>query len=193
MILICGGIGAGKSVVSRIIRLRGHEVLDCDYEARLLMEHDKQTRAEVQSLLGPEAYFADGSRNRAYISERVFGNPALLESLNAIVHGRIRALIRSREEECGSGELFVECAIPTTSGISEMASEIWYVTAADDERISRVMARSLLSAEQVRSRIQVQQREYRNLPAEITHIIANDGSKSLLLQIEALIELGNKK
>ncbi|MDE5870063.1 MAG: dephospho-CoA kinase, partial [Muribaculaceae bacterium] len=35
---ITGGIGAGKSVVSRILRLKGHEVYDCDFHARRIME-----------------------------------------------------------------------------------------------------------------------------------------------------------
>ncbi|MDE5975343.1 MAG: dephospho-CoA kinase, partial [Muribaculaceae bacterium] len=41
---ITGGIGAGKSVVSRILRLNGFTVFDCDSEARLLMENDSRLR-----------------------------------------------------------------------------------------------------------------------------------------------------
>ena len=42
MIGICGGIGSGKSVVSRILRLRGDAVYDCDLEAKRIMDSSEE-------------------------------------------------------------------------------------------------------------------------------------------------------
>lgn len=64
---------------------------EADERARWLTNHDPQLRREVTELLGPEAYTAAGTYNRAYVASRVFGDPLLLEKLNHIVHPRVFA------------------------------------------------------------------------------------------------------
>ena len=65
---ITGGIGSGKSTVSRILRLNEYFVFDCDYEARQIMEKNVSVRNKLLTIIGKKAYNFDGSLNRTYIS-----------------------------------------------------------------------------------------------------------------------------
>ena len=91
---LTGSIGAGKSTLARLLRERGFTVLDADAQARLV------TR-EPQTLQAIEATFpgvvVGGQLDRSALSARVFGFPAALDKLNAIVHPRVRARMAELE------------------------------------------------------------------------------------------------
>lgn len=183
-VLITGGIGSGKSVVSRVLRLRGYEVYDCDYEARLLMNGDAELLQSLRDRWGPEAVI-DGETNRPFVATRVFGNPEELRWLNSRVHGAVKRDIseRLRRNPC----MVVECAIPESSGITEMSRRVWLVTAPEELRLRRAMARSRCSAAEVQSRMAAQQQEYATLPAESLSFITNEEDSPLIPQIDKLL------
>lgn len=159
IILIAGGIGSGKSVVSRILRLRGYGVFDCDLEARRLMENDPGLRMQIIGLLGPETYNqSDNSLNKPYISSRIFNNLELREKLNRLVHARVRERILEWHRE-GERNIYVESAIAAESGLTEIAEGIILVTAPDDVRVRRVIDRNGYSEERIRSIIRAQEAE----------------------------------
>ena len=58
---ITGGIGSGKSVVSRILRLKGYEVYDCDSQAKSMMDSSERILSGIRSFFGDEAFNTDGS------------------------------------------------------------------------------------------------------------------------------------
>lgn len=187
LVCITGGIGSGKSVVARLLRLENYPVFDCDWEATVLMETDPEVKREVRNLLGHDAYNADGSRNRQYISSRIFADEEMRKSLNAIVH----AAVRKRMMEwllSASRPAFVESAIPVVSGLAWLCEQVWIVDAPLDLRIARTIARSNLTEEEVRRRIQSQACEWTELERH-WHIetIKNYREHSLLLQIEKLL------
>ena len=83
---ITGGIGSGKTTVCKIFEILGIPVYYADERAKWLMEHQKPLVEGILALLGQEAYTGEGKLNRAWISGKVFGNPELLNRLNALVH-----------------------------------------------------------------------------------------------------------
>ena len=83
---ITGGIGTGKSFVSKIFKTMGIPFYDADLEAKLIMVKDPQVREALIEAFGSETYFEDGSLNRAHLSSQVFNNSEKLEKLNNIVH-----------------------------------------------------------------------------------------------------------
>lgn len=177
MIGITGGIGSGKSVVSRILRLRGCSVYDCDLRARELMERDEELKQELAEHFGEDAISSDGTINRAYIAERVFGNDTERLWLNTLVHGRVREDILREQPQ------FVESAIMKSSGLDAMCSEIWLVTADEETRLDRVAKRDGVEREHCRRRMEAQQGEY-EFGKEIKVVtITNDGKTSLLEQM----------
>lgn len=186
---ITGGIGAGKSVVSRILRLKGYPVYDCDSEARSLMESSEEILAALQGRFGEECILECGGLNRGYIASRVFNDAEELTWLNALVHGAVREDVRDWVEahaSAGKEILFVESAILYTSGLDKMCDRIWLVTAPEELRLERAMQRGGASEEDLRRRIESQRMEFDSLPARKVSEIENSCA-SLLDRVEELL------
>jgi dephospho-CoA kinase len=86
LIAITGGIGCGKSIVSRLLRVMGYAVYDCDQQAKVLMEQDKELRQALIAAFGASTYYPEGGINRPYLASRIFNDPAALERMNSLVH-----------------------------------------------------------------------------------------------------------
>lgn len=195
---ITGGIGSGKSVVSRILRLQGYEVYDCDSEARLIMERSAEIRESLTERFGKEAVNHDGTLNRRHIADRVFGNSEELKWLNSIVHKAVREDVARRRELKSEGDLslpddvsaplFVESAILATSGLSGMCSEIWLVDAPEEVRLERAMGRDGAARQEIMRRMAAQRKETDALAEYRVCRIDNSGGRSLLGQIDRLLE-----
>lgn len=191
LICISGGIGAGKSVVSRILRTLGRSVYDCDLEARRIMEESPEIKRELCRMIGSECVSATGKIDRRRVASRVFADEVLLQWLNQTVHRHVRDdLGRWVEERQAAGEaspVFVESAIPVVSGLDRMCKRVWVVEAPEDVRIERAMARGNASLKDICARIETQRREYEGLPSDKVRLIRNFGSHSLLQQLELLL------
>ena len=185
---ITGGIGSGKSTIVTEIARRGYAVYDCDREAKRIIAEDAAVRKAIIDLLGNEAFLTSHNDNgltsriynTAYVAQRVFDDPALLERLNAIVHPAVKKDILQR-----SGLLFVESAILFEAGLDALCEGIVIVDAPEEVRIARVIARdyngeaSPENINKVRARMRSQFVAY---PADTNnkalHVI-NDGRTSI--------------
>lgn len=188
LIAITGGIGSGKSVVSRILRAYGYPVYDCDTEAKHLMDNDGTIKRRLCERISPEAVRPDGSIDRPLISKIVFADRTRLEALNAIVHSAVRAHLRQWVDHAPDGPVFIETAILYESGLNEDVDAEWRVVAPDELRIERTMARNGLSRDQVLARMRAQQTKaapHAIHPPLFT--IDNDLSTPLLPQIDTLL------
>ena len=188
LIAITGGIGSGKSMVSRMVQVMGYQVYDCDSRAKALMVHDKEVRQQLTEAFGDETFLADGSLNRVHLAEVAFADHDSRTRLNAIVHpSTARDMSRWGEEQQSNGATiaFVETALLRTAGLDLLMNEVWHVTAPEEVRIHRVMARSGLTATQVKSRIAAQAVEETVSSGE--HPLVNDGDTSLLAQVMQLL------
>ena len=192
MIAITGGIGSGKSVVSRLVKVMGYEVYDCDSRAKALMTEDSMVRQQLAEAFGEETYLDDGSLNRAHLSAAAFGDPTALTRLNAIVHPATATdLISWADEQADAGATvaFVETALLRTSGLDRVVDEVWHVTASDQVRTDRVMVRSGLTADQVKERMAAQRDE--EAPADGEQVLVNDNVTALLPQVIKLLKVRN--
>ena len=188
LIAITGGIGSGKSVVSRIVSVMGHEVYDCDSRAKALMTQSDEVRQLLVEAFGKETYHNDGSLNREHLSSIAFSDDEALARLNGIVHpATARDMQRWAKEQAdrGSEVAFIETALFRTAGLDHLVDEVWHVTAPANVRIQRVMARSRLTESQVAERIAAQSVEEAVVPDE--HVIVNDGVSAVLPQVERLL------
>lgn len=156
IIAITGGIGAGKSVVSRVLRNLGYPVYDCDAEAKALMDCDVNIREQIATDIDVQAINSDGTINRPLLSSIVFSNPEKLLRLNGIVHGAVRNHFVQWVKDCKSSLIFVETAILYESEFYKLVNDVWEVTAPDETRIERVMNRNGISREEVEMRIKSQ-------------------------------------
>ena len=87
---ITGGVGMGKSTAGELLHQRGIPVVDTDVLAREVVEPGQPGLEEVVAVFGREVLDATGRLNRAEVARRVFGDAALRQRLEAIVHPRIR-------------------------------------------------------------------------------------------------------
>ena len=180
---ITGGIGSGKSVVSNVLRTLGYEVYDCDLRARAIMEGDEALKKRLADAFGNDIINEDGSLNRQALGAIVFNDPEKLEALNAMVHGAVKDdIVAWRTGHSKQTRLFIETAILYQSGLDKMVDDIWEVTAPEEIRIARVIARNNLTAAQVRARIAAQRFPVPAQHPPVRHII-NDGHRPLLPQI----------
>lgn len=186
VIAIIGGIGAGKSVVRRILEVMGYNVYDSDSRARALMDCDKEIHDSLKRKIHPMAV-VDGKIDRALISDVVFSDRSALDRLNSIVHGRvIEDFMKWMSGRPGSEPLFVETAILYQCDLWKYVDEVWEVTAPVQERIHRVIQRSGLTAQQVIDRINSQASDDSGFRHPASPI-SNDGLTPLLPQIHTLL------
>ncbi len=136
---LTGGIGSGKSFLAQALAQRGFAIYDCDREAKRIIAQNKEVQAAIKDLLGEEA-FIEGKYNTAYVAKRVFEEPKLLDALNKIVHPAVKADILSPFTSHLS-PLIVESAILFESGLDRLCDKVVIVTAPEDVRIARTIAR----------------------------------------------------
>lgn len=190
LIAITGGIGAGKSVLCRVLRSLGYEVFDCDSEAKALMDSDSNIKERIAAEVDTASIMADGSIDRARLAAKVFTDKAALERLNTIVHGAVRARIEQWRASRTADVAFIETAILYQSGLNGVVDAEWRVVAPDELRVTRVMARNGVSREAVQSRIAAQYYEpSSDEPCPPMTEFNNDGKESLLKQLNKVIKM----
>jgi len=89
---LTGGIGAGKSAVSRRLAELGAVIIDADRLAREVVAGGTDGLAEVVAAFGPEVLGADGQLDRPKLGQRVFGDDAARRRLEGIIHPRVRRM-----------------------------------------------------------------------------------------------------
>ena len=178
---LTGGIGSGKSTIAQGLRQMGYAVYDTDSEAKRLIVEDENVRTQMVQLFGNEVY-ANGVYQTALVAQRVFTDRSLLAQLNAIVHPAVRAdILRwatmqdspSFRKGLGVGLCFVECAILYQAGFDTLCDKVVAVTAPEDIRLERVIARDHSTIDKVRARMRAQNAEQDLLRADI--VVNNDG------------------
>lgn len=184
LIAITGGIGAGKSVVSRVLMAMGYEVYDCDSRARQIMDLDADIVRRIGAEIDPSV-IVNGKIDRVKLSGIVFSDPVMLEILNRIVHGAVRADLAAWRNERTKAISFVETAILYESALDKMVDAVWNVTAPVDLRVARVMTRSQIDRDAVLARISAQESTVVESPHPLIVTLSNDGINPLLPQIES--------
>lgn len=179
--LICGGIGSGKSVVCRILRTLGYSVYDTDSEARRIMDTSPRIVEAIGRDVCPAAV-KNGRIDRAVLGQAVFNDKTLLERLNSIVHGAVRADIAEYALAHAGQHIFIETAIPNSGGLCGIVDDVWQVTAPEGVRIERVMKRNGFDAEHIKARIEAQKADAVPCHERVTTIV-NDNVTPLLPQI----------
>lgn len=155
---ITGGIGSGKSFVSRVFAGRlGVPVYDCDGRARRLMNSDAELRRKLVDLIGPGAYGPDGMLCRPVVAAYLFADVGHAAQVNALVHPAVRADILRWAAGQQTDVVAVETAILIESGLDKMVDEVLFVEASEDTRLARAMRRDAADAGKIRARMALQQ------------------------------------
>lgn len=174
---ITGGIGSGKTYISKIFESLAIPVYYSDERAKWLMHHDSDLKSNITELLGENAY-VDGQLNRSYIAGIVFKDPMLLQQLNQLVHPAVR---EDFEAFCtnhpNAPYVINEAALLIESGSYKTLDKLIVVTCTQEIRIQRVMQRDQVGREQVLERIKNQMPEEAKI-ALADYVIQNNGDVS---------------
>ncbi len=144
---VVGGIGSGKSSVSKALANRRPVVIiDADKVGHELL-HDQDVKEQLKIEFGPSVFKSDGSVSRPALANRVFGETKAhneaRETLNSILHPRIRTEVKRRIREAeadGRTEAVVlDAALMLETGWADHCDTIVYIDVSEETRRRRVV------------------------------------------------------
>jgi len=189
---LTGGIGTGKSSVSKRLSALGLPVLDADAISRKQLEIDGGCYNSAVQLFGKGILNAAGSINRKSVADIVFHDKAMLEALNALIHpavwNQMDAAAKILEAEDSEVPVVFDVPLLIESGWHKEMDITILVTCPQDLVIKRVMQRDGASREEVLARMQAQMNQDEKLKfADI--VIDNSGTyEALLDQVDRLYQ-----
>jgi dephospho-CoA kinase len=181
---LTGGIGSGKSEVSRRLAALGAVIIDADVGARRVVDPGTPGLAQIAEAFGPGVLRPDGVLDRERLGAIVFGDPAQLARLNAITHPLIGEWMQAAERaaaEAAEGDLIVvyDVALIAESGCRADYDLIIVVDVAPEVQIDRLVSQRGMAPDQARARLAAQaSREQRLALADL--VIDNSGSLEAL-------------
>jgi len=147
---LTGGIGSGKTAVSDCFARHGVPVIDTDLIARELVEPDQPALADIAAEFGSNTLDPAGRLKRAALRERVFVDAAGRQRLEAILHPRIRAVVRERITALTAPYGLLVIPLLAETGMTDLVDRVLVVDVSEAEQIRRVMARDRIDEIQAR-------------------------------------------
>ncbi|WP_340380959.1 dephospho-CoA kinase [Streptomyces sp. SS7] len=171
---LTGGIGAGKSEVSRLLVECGAVLIDADRIAREVVAPGTPGLAAVVDAFGADVLTADGSLDRPGLGSIVFADPEKLAVLNSIVHPLVGARSRALESAAPEDAVVVhDVPLLTENGLAALYDLVIVVDAGTDTQLDRLVRLRGMTEEDARARMAAQAtREQRRKIADI--VIDND-------------------
>lgn len=186
---LTGGIGSGKSAVSRLLAERGAVVIDADLVAREVVEPGTPALAEIVEAFGPEVLRPDGMLDRPALGARVFADADDLARLNAIVHPRVgerTAVLLADAEARGTAVVVHDVALLVENGLADRYDAVVVVATEPATQLDRLVRLRGMSAQEAQQRIAAQARLADKL-AVAMYVVHNDGPlEELAPQVDRL-------
>lgn len=175
---VTGGIGSGKSTVSRILRDLGAKIVSADKIARDIVHKGEKALLEIVEHFGDEILTSNGELDRKKLGTIVFGNNEKLEVLNSITHKyiveKIVNIVEQFKMDNKSGIMVIDAPIPVEHGFIDIVDQVWVVTADIDVRVKRIIERDGITREEALSRINSQKKESEYLDIA-DEVLVNNG------------------
>jgi len=156
---LTGGIGSGKSTVSRFLAEMGATVIDADRIGHELLQPGTSAWREVVAAFGRELVAANGTVDRDKLGKLVFGDEKARQRLNRIMHPKIKEKVsklieRYRKE--GKSVVVLEAPLLLEAGWPSLVDEVWVTVASESTVLRRLRERGGLSRTEALSRIRSQ-------------------------------------
>ncbi|HEY5541616.1 MAG TPA: dephospho-CoA kinase [Coriobacteriia bacterium] len=185
IVVITGGIGAGKSTAAEFLRERGAFVIDADRVAAQVLETGSPVLARVAEEFGPDVLLADGALDRASLAREAFASLERAKRLNAIVHPAVARAIGSAVADLRlladpPSVVVVEVPLLAEAPVfAKFANVVVAIVAPQELRVERAIAKGLSEAD-ARRRLAVQAVDAeRAALADV--VIVNDTTKERFL------------
>jgi dephospho-CoA kinase len=177
---LTGGIGSGKSEVSKRLAAYGAALIDADVAARAVVEPGTPGLGEITAVFGPQVLLPDGRLNRERLGQIVFADDSALAKLNAIVHPLVHERTQQLEQQAaatlGPGGIIVhDVPLLAENGLQNGFDTVIVVDAPDDQRLQRLIETRGMTADHARERMAAQAgRDQRLAIADI--VVDNSGT-----------------
>ena len=186
---LTGGIGTGKTQVSKILEDLGAAIINADLLGHEVYRPNTEGLRAVVDSFGEQVLAPSGEIDRKKLGAIVFSDPDALKRLNAIMHPRIYAMIKERIGELGEkgrDVVVVEAALFVEAEWTRLASEMWVTAASEKAVISRLQGRKNMDEESIRARIGSQMPQSERVKfADV--VIENNGTvEELRAQVDRL-------
>ena len=174
---LTGGIGTGKTEVSRLLEQLGATVINADQVGHEAYTPHSEAWQEVVRTFGKDILQENGEIDRRKLGGIVFADPEQLATLNGIMHPRMAAIVKEKLEglaKQGTDVAVVEAAVLFEAGWDALVGEVWTTESLAERVVERLQQRNGFAPEEIRKRIASQ------MPAEdrarrADEVIANDG------------------
>ena len=188
---LTGGIASGKTTVCRLLEAKGCTIIDADAVAHQLLLRDQPGYEPVVKTFGRGILGNAAEIDRGKLGAEVFGNPALLERLNKLLHPEVIRTIGARLEalkQAADARVIVDASLLIESGFHRNFQRLVLVTCTLEQQVERLMTRNGLTLEQARQRIALQM-PLEEKRAFATDIIDNSGTQERTrMQVDVLFE-----
>jgi len=156
---LTGGIGSGKSTVSRFLAELGAVILDVDRVGHEAFKPDTEIWRQVVAAFGRQILTPAGDIDREKLGKRVFGNPESLTRLNRIMHPRMYEIVSAQLDDYrrqGMDVVVLEAPLLIEVGWASSVEEVWVTVAPEATVLSRLEKQKGLSRQQALTRIHSQ-------------------------------------
>ncbi|MFF6924782.1 dephospho-CoA kinase [Streptomyces californicus] len=184
---LTGGIGAGKSEVSRLLVERGAVLIDSDRIAREVVEPGTPGLAAVVEEFGPDILTAEGTLDRPALGALVFADDQRRAALNTIVHPLVGARAAELERAAPEDAVVVhDVPLLTENGLAPFYDLVVVVDASAETQLDRLVTLRGMTESDARARMSAQAtREERRAVADL--VVDNDGThEALVEQVDAV-------
>lgn len=186
---LTGGIGSGKSAVSKQFEALGITVIDADQVAREVVEPGEPALARITDRFGADILLSNGCLDRTALRRIVFEQPKQRDWLEQLLHPLIRDRIMTKLESSGSGYAVLASPLLLETDQHLLVNHIVVVDVSETLQISRTIARDSNDEQQVKAIIAAQMPRDERV-AKADDLIDNSGSEEAL---KPLIEKLHKK
>ncbi|WP_228993167.1 dephospho-CoA kinase [Streptomyces sp. DH8] len=178
---LTGGIGAGKSEVSRLLVEHGAVLIDSDRISREVVEPGTPGLAAVVEEFGPGVLTPEGALDRPALGALVFADAERRAALNAIVHPLVGARAAELERAAPEDAVVVhDVPLLTENGLAPFYDLVVVVDASAETQLDRLVRLRGMTESDARARMAAQaSREERRAVADL--LVDNDGSHEALV------------
>jgi len=174
---LTGGIGTGKTEVSRLLEQLGATVINADQVGHEAYTPHSEAWQEVVKVFGEDILQEHGEIDRRKLGGIVFADPDRLATLNGIMHPRMAAIVRDKLgvlENQGTQVAVVEAAVLFEAGWDALVGEVWTTESPAENVVERLQRRNGFAPEEIRKRI-ASQMSSEERARRATEVIENDG------------------
>ncbi|MEO6190990.1 MAG: dephospho-CoA kinase [Saprospiraceae bacterium] len=178
---LTGGMGGGKSTVSKLFELLEVPIYNSDIQARIIMENNADVKSRIISLLGEESYIVS-KLNRKFIASRIFDSESLRKAINSIVHPEVLIDYEAWSSKFSVPYVIKESALILDTIRFQKVDQIVMVFSPLLLRMKRIQERDNITKHEASQRI-AQQRPDKEILEVADYVIVNDEHHPLIPQV----------